>query len=109
MTPQFTEIHEELGIQLHAAFRSGLELHHPALDPLRIKLGVPRRVQRVGEVDALAVAAELDHLGGAVQWSLGLHGMRSLTLDAAEMHRSGFSRAEGIGDIVLQKLASAKA
>ena len=29
MRPQFIELHEELRIELHAAFRLGLELHHP--------------------------------------------------------------------------------
>src|SRR5208282_1762663 len=100
---------EKLGIDLHAAFRLGVELHHPALDAFRIKLSVPRRIERIGEIDALAIAAELDHLRGAVQRSLRLLGMRGLADDSAQVHRSGFSRVERIGDIVLQKLAGAKA
>src|SRR5690348_8372931 len=108
MAAQFTEIHEELGIDFHAAFRFGIELHHPALDAFRIKLSVPRRVQRVGEVDAFAVSAKLDHLRSAVQLSFGLLRMRSFADDSAEVYRCRFSRLERIGDIELQKLASAK-
>src|SRR5206468_13072730 len=93
---------------LHAALRFGVEFHHPAPDAFRIKLSVPRTIQRVGEVDALAVAAELHHLRRPVERSPGPPGMRGLAHDAAKVRRSGLSRVERIGDIVLQKLAGAK-
>src|SRR5205085_5418349 len=75
----------------------------------RIKLRVPRSIERIGEVDALAIAADLDHLRSAVQRSLRTLGVRGLADDSAQVHRSGFSRVERIGDIVLQELAGAPA
>src|SRR5882757_4843859 len=54
--------HEELGIEGHASARSRIELHHPAFDAVGIELRIDRAVERVGEVDAPAVAADLDHL-----------------------------------------------
>ena len=53
-----------------------VDLGHPAADAVRVELVVPRRVERVGEVDALAVAADLDHLRTAVQRLPRLAGMR---------------------------------
>src|SRR5262245_42306909 len=56
---------EELRIEGDAAGRIGVELHHPALDAVRIELRVDGAVERVGEIDALAVAADLHHLRSA--------------------------------------------
>src|SRR5215469_4404220 len=53
---------EELRIEGKAAVRIGVELHHPAVEPALVELRVDRAVERVGEVDAPAVAADLDHL-----------------------------------------------
>jgi len=106
---QFAEVDEKLGIDHHAAFRLGVELHHPALDAFRIELSVPWSIERIGEVDAPAVAAEFDHLRGAVQRSLRILRMSSLADDSTQVYRSGFSRVEGIGDIVLQELAGSPA
>src|SRR4051812_50153318 len=54
------ELDVEVGVDLEVAV--AVELDHPAVDALRVELAVPRRVQRVRQVDALAVAAYLDHL-----------------------------------------------
>src|SRR4029450_9087255 len=61
------ELQESGGIELDAAVRAHVPLGPPALDAVRIELVVPRAIQRVGHVDALAVTADLDHLRGAVQ------------------------------------------
>ena len=47
--------------------RLRVDLDHPALDAVRIELVVDHAVERVREVDALAVAAHLDHLRPAVE------------------------------------------
>src|SRR4051794_33088378 len=69
---------------------------------LRVELVVPRRVERVGPVDAFAVAADLDHLrtaciGVAVRVGRAAY-------NAADAHRSGKLRLSGIADIVLPHL-----
>src|SRR5215813_14007794 len=58
---------EKFRIERDSAFRPGVELHHPAVDSLGIELRIDRAVERVGEIDPLAVAADLDHLRAAVQ------------------------------------------
>src|SRR5215475_14927215 len=68
-TLAFGPVDEEFWIEGHAAFRLDVELHHPAFDALRIELRIDGAVERVGEVDALAVATDLDHLGAAIQGS----------------------------------------
>ena len=48
-----------------SAATSSLAIQAPT--PVRVELLVPRAVQRVGEVDALAVPADLDHLRAAAE------------------------------------------
>src|SRR4051794_33192163 len=59
------ELDEEVGIDRELAV--AVDLAHPAFDPLRIELLFPARVERVRQVDPLAVAAHLDHLRAAVE------------------------------------------
>src|SRR5215475_1119802 len=61
---------EEVAGQLDAAARLRVHPHHPALDAVRVELRVDRSVERVGEVDPLAVAAHLDHLRAAVEGTI---------------------------------------
>src|ERR1700687_3951857 len=56
------ELDEESFLEFHSALGIRIDLHYPTLYPIRIELIVPRGVERVGKVDALAVAADLDHL-----------------------------------------------
>src|SRR5215212_1505460 len=67
MRPLVTEIEEEVRVEAHAALRVGIELDHPALDAVGIELRVPGQVERVGEVDAPAIPADLDHLRPPVE------------------------------------------
>ena len=45
---------EELLIELDAAIRMSVELHHPAVKSAMVELPVDRAIERVGEIDALA-------------------------------------------------------
>src|SRR5215470_9234282 len=109
MAAQSVEFQKELGIDLHAALRTGIELDHPALHALGIKLFVPRSVERIGEIDAAAIATEFDHLRATVERDLRPRGVRRTANDTAEMDGAGEFRVEGIGDIVLLKFAGAPA
>src|SRR5687767_5468995 len=60
-------LEEEPRVQIHAAFGSQIHLGHPTADTLRVELVIPGRIEPVGDVDALAVSADLDHLRAAVQ------------------------------------------
>src|SRR5215203_3635801 len=62
-----TEVEEEVRVEGHPAFGVGIELDHPALDAVGIELGVPGHVEGIGEVDAPAIPADLDHLRAAVE------------------------------------------
>src|SRR3954462_15927441 len=73
--------------ELEAAIGTSRGHDLSALHPGRIELVVPRRIQRVGPVHPLAVAADLDHLG-AGRVGLAVR-MRWLANDAADMHRAG--------------------
>ena len=90
------------------ARRVGVELGDPSANALRIELFVPRAVERIGHVDAAAVAADLDHLRAAVELA-GL-GMRRVRGDAADPHASRSSlRMERIAHVVLPQFAGAPA
>src|SRR3954468_16217475 len=75
------EVDEEVGVEAHPPLGVDVQLGHPALDALGIELGVPGQVERIGEVDAPAVAADLDHLRAAVE--LSAHGGMTLAADDA--------------------------
>ena len=62
MRPLALKSHKEVRIDLHPAVGIGVDLRHPSAQPLGIELLVPRRVQRVGQIDPAAVAAQLHHL-----------------------------------------------
>src|SRR5215213_4779411 len=67
--PQAVAVHPEPLVESDPAMRSGIELHHPALDAVGIELLVPARIERVRHVHALAVAAHLHHLRAPVDGS----------------------------------------
>src|SRR5215217_2666022 len=67
MWPLVTEVEEEVGVEGHPTGRVSVELDHPALDALGIELRVPGQVEGVGDIDAAAIAADLDHLRSAVE------------------------------------------
>jgi hypothetical protein len=48
-------LHKKFGIECDPALWRDIEFHHPASDARRIELFIPRGVERIGEVDALAV------------------------------------------------------
>src|ERR1700694_2048888 len=98
------ELCKEPALEAEAAARLGVDLRRPGLDSFGIELLVPARVQRVGDVDPLAVAAHLDHLRGAVERSA--LGMGGLADDSAEVNAARLLRLEGVAHVVLQELAS---
>src|SRR5262245_18796538 len=53
---------KELRVEGNAARRIDVELDHPAVETALVELRVDRAVERIGEIDPLAVAADLDHL-----------------------------------------------
>src|SRR4051794_40012196 len=53
-------VREESLVDAEPAVGVGVELGHPGAHAVRVELVVPRSVQRVGEVDPPAVAADLD-------------------------------------------------
>src|SRR5262249_30799277 len=81
-----------------------IDLHHPTLPPIGIKLLVPGRVKRVGEVDAPAVATDLDHLWAAVERLLGLVRVRRAPDNATDVNRSRLLRIGRVGDVALDEL-----
>src|SRR5262245_36545020 len=79
---------EEARVEGDAAVRARVELHHPAVDAVRIELRIDRAVERVGEIDALSVPADLDHLRAAVQGTARPR-VRRARDDAADPDRAG--------------------
>src|SRR3954465_15675701 len=90
------ELDVEVRVDLQVAV--AVELDHPAVDALRVELAVPRRVQRVRQVDALAVAAHLDPQRPA--GPPPRRGVRRAPDDAAEVHRAGLLRVARVADVV---------
>src|SRR6516164_8587184 len=106
---QPVELDEELFVELHSAVRVRVELHHPTLQPVGIDLLVPRRVQRVGEIDTLAIATDLYHLRAAVECLLGFIRVSRTAHDPAEMNRARLLRVGRVGDVVLDELPGSPA
>src|SRR5438309_11550312 len=83
---QLVELDKEFFVEFHSALGIRIDLHHPTLYAIRIELIVPWRVERVGKVHALAVAADLDHLWTAIESLLGPLRMSRPAHDPAEVH-----------------------
>ena len=101
--------HEKVFVKGDAAVGTCIEFHHPTADAVGIKLLVPCCIKRVGEIDSLAIAADFHHLRAAPERLIRLLRMRRAIGDAADAHRAGLFRFEGIRHIVLQKFACSKA
>src|SRR6266567_3097304 len=104
MGAQTVKLDQEFFIEFDPAIRVCIDLHHPALYTVGVELLVPRGVERVREVDALAVAADFDHLRTAVQSLPGLLRVSRSAYDATEVERAGLLRAYRIGDVILDEL-----
>src|SRR5260370_19825430 len=102
-------LEEEPLVERDPAALAHVELGHPGAHAVRVELVVPRTVQRVGEVDALAVAANLDHLRPAAQRLARPGRVRRAPDDAAGAHRPGLPRGERGGGVVVLHLAGAPA
>src|SRR5690348_373351 len=79
-----------------ATVQIGVELGRPGPDPVRVEDEVPRPVQRIGDVYAPAVAADLDHLRAAAEPLAGRGRVRLAPYDPAELHRAGLARVERV-------------
>ena len=104
MCTQLVKLYKEPFIEFDPALWACIDLHHPTAYTVWIKLLVPRGVERVRKVDALAVSADFDPLRTAVENLPGLLGMSRPAHDAAEVDRAGLLRAGGIGDVILDEL-----
>src|SRR6476469_1901672 len=104
MRAQFVELDKEFFIEFHSALWVRVKLHHPTLQPVRIDLLVPRCVERIGEIDALAIAADLNHLWTAVERLSGLTGMGRTAHDTAEMDRACLFGVSRVRNVVLDEL-----
>src|ERR1700674_972063 len=94
---------EESILQAETAAGLGIDEGGPALDTFGVELLLPARVQRVGQIDSLAIATDLDHLRPAVQRpAVGVGGFAN---DAAKVNASRLLGFEGIADVVLEELA----
>src|SRR5579862_3936515 len=99
------------GAELDAEFRIepktaiGVRVAHDlkARNPVRVELRIPRAVKRIGEVHALAVAADLRHLRPAAEWSSAR--MLRVLRDAADANASRKPRLHRIGHVVLAQFA----
>ena len=78
------ELDREFLIEAHAAVVRNARASPSSLSRRRDRTGRPTRVQRIGHVDALAVAAHLDHLRAAIQRPRRTCRMRRASDDAAD-------------------------
>src|SRR4029077_7870093 len=106
-------VDKEFRIKGDSAARLGVELDHPAVDPLGIKLRVDGAVKRIGEIDPSPVSTHFDHLRTAAEPAvlgaiLGARMARARD-DAADAHLAGELGVEWIGYIVLLQIAGAPA
>src|SRR5271155_2200234 len=87
----------------------GVKLRHPCSDAVGIKDLVPRRVQRVGDVDPSAVTADLYHLRSAAEQQGRSRRVRLASYDPSDVDRCRLSRVEWVADVVLLDFARAPA
>src|SRR5947209_17270273 len=99
--PALGPIEEEFGIEGETALGLGVELHHPAVEAALVELWVDRAVERVGEIDAPPVAADLDHLWPAAELAVLGARMAGARDDAADPHLAGQLGIERVGHVVL--------
>src|ERR1700752_5544469 len=104
MCAQAVELDKELFVELHPALWVQIDFRHPALNAIGIKLLVPRGIEGVSKVAALAVAADFDHLRTAVESLLGFLRVSRSAYDAAEMDRARLLRVRRIRDVILDEL-----
>src|SRR5687768_2803475 len=64
---QAGELEKEAVVERQNAVSADLGLGHPAADAVGIELLTPRGIQRVRDVHACAVAADLEHLRSAIE------------------------------------------
>src|SRR5690242_3493823 len=102
-------LEEEALVKTDAAALGDVQLGHPGAYAVRVELLVPRTVERVGEVDALAVAGDLAHLRAAGQWLIRPRRVRHAPDNAAEPDRADLARVERVAHVVLLQFAGAPA
>src|SRR4051812_2575648 len=85
----------------------GVELRHPRADTGWEELVVPGAVERVGEVDPPAVAADLHHLRAAGQRPVRLSRVGGAAHDPAQTCRADLARPRRVRDVELLELAGA--
>src|SRR4249919_325420 len=99
---------EEVFVKFDPTLWLGVDLDHPSLDPIGIKLAIDCAVERIGEVDAASIATDLYHLGSAIK-RLTAPWMRGAGDNATNAQFPSKFRLERVGDVVLVKLACAPA
>src|SRR5215207_2187018 len=109
MNAVIVRLHEKFLIEFHAAIWPGIEFHHPASDARRIELLVPCDVEGIGEIHALAVPTDFDHLWATTQRLVGFGRMWRLLNNPADVNRGRFLWMERVGYIVLDKFPCAPA
>ena len=90
-----------------AAIQACVELGHPRANAIGVEDEVPGPLERVGNVDAPAVTADLDHLGPPSRWSgaAGCGCRRTMPL----RFTPGLTRLERVRYIALLELTGAPA
>src|SRR5689334_17102851 len=95
------ELDQETLIEGNAALGIDIDPGHPAADAVRIELRVPRRIERVRDVDAASVTADLDHLRAAVERAVARLRVRCAAHHPADLERAGELGLERIAHVVL--------
>src|SRR5262245_56069329 len=107
--PHGIELQKELPVEIESARGCDVQLRDPATDPVGIELLIPGAVERVRQVHATTITADLHHLRCAVQRSVRTCWMRLSLRDATQPYRSGLDRIERIRHVELLQLAGAPA
>src|SRR5215475_3055301 len=101
-------LQEKSGVKFHSR---SVEVHFgdPAADSVGIELVIPRRIERIAEISALAVAAEFHHLGSSVQSFLRIAGMCRPPCYASQADRTDLLGMKWVRDVVLNEFAGGPA
>src|SRR6516225_2553172 len=100
---------EKVWIKRQRAVRPGIGFNEPGTDSVRIYLFVPRRIQRIGKVNAFSVTAYLHHLRTPIERGVWLFRMGRTTCDSADLRHGCELGAIGNRDVVTAQFASSPA
>src|SRR5215469_2248072 len=109
MQPMRCRSNKKVWIKSEGAVGSGIGFNEPSANSVRIYLLVPRRIQRVGKVNAFSVTTYLHHLRTTIERGTRFFRKGRTTYNSADLKHRRKLRAIRDGDIITAQFAGSPA